>query len=92
MFNLGGRRELVRSILSSIPTYLLTALRPPKQFCKDLDKIRHDFFWSGMQQLQGGKCKVNWSRVYWPMHRDGLGILNLDCFGWALHLRWLWFQ
>jgi hypothetical protein len=30
MFNLGGHHELARSVLSSIPTYLMTALRPPK--------------------------------------------------------------
>jgi hypothetical protein len=90
MFNLGGHRELVRSVLSSIPTYLMTALCPPKQFYKDLDKIRRRFFWSRMQPLHGGKCKVNWSRVCQPNHRDGLGILNLDCFDWALRLRWLW--
>jgi hypothetical protein len=44
MFNIGGRRELVRSILSSIPTYLLTALHAPKHFYKDLDKMRCRFF------------------------------------------------
>jgi hypothetical protein len=90
MFNLGGHRELVRSVLSSISTYLMTALCPPKQFYKDLDKIRCRFFWSRMQLLHGGKCKVNWSRVCQPNHRNGLGILNLDCFDWALRLRWLW--
>jgi hypothetical protein len=92
MFNIGGRRELVRSILSSIPTYLLTALHAPKHFYKDLNKMRCRFFWSRMQQLHGRKCKVNWNRVSRPIHRDGLGILNLDCFGRALRLRWLWFQ
>jgi hypothetical protein len=90
MFNLGGCRELVRSVLSSILTYLMIALHPPKQFYKDLDKIRHRLFWSRMQQLHGGQCKVNWSRVCQPIHRDGFGILNLDCFGRALCLTWLW--
>jgi hypothetical protein len=26
------------------------------------------------------------------MHQGGLGILNLECFGMELCLRWLWFQ
>jgi hypothetical protein len=31
LLNPAGRRELVRSVLSTIPTYLMTALKPPKQ-------------------------------------------------------------
>jgi hypothetical protein len=40
LLNLGGRRELVRSILGALPTYLLTALKPPKKFCKGMYKFR----------------------------------------------------
>jgi hypothetical protein len=40
LMNLGGRRELVKTVLSSVPTYLLTALKPPKKFYKAIDKVR----------------------------------------------------
>jgi hypothetical protein len=50
------------------------------------------FLWAGNQQLHGGKCKVNWVRVGRPLHRNGLGITDLEHFGHALRLRWLWFQ
>ena len=43
----GGRRELVRSVLSSMPIYLLTALKVPKRFINDLDKARRRFLWAG---------------------------------------------
>lgn len=46
-----GRRELVRSVLSSIPIYLLTALKCPKQFIKELDKSRRRFLWAGNQEI-----------------------------------------
>jgi hypothetical protein len=39
----GGRRELVKSVLSALPTYLLTILKPPRRFYKDLDKMRRHF-------------------------------------------------
>jgi hypothetical protein len=32
--NIGGRRELVKTVVSSVPTYLLTSVKPPKQFYK----------------------------------------------------------
>ena len=92
LLNLGGRRELVRSVLSAIPTYVLTALRTPKAFTKEIDKARRRFLWAGNQQLHGGKCKVNWARVQRPISRGGLGISNLDLFSRALRLRWLWFE
>jgi hypothetical protein len=34
LLNPGGRRVLVRSVLSSLPVYLLTVIKPPKQFFK----------------------------------------------------------
>lgn len=92
LLNLGGHRELVRSVLSSLPTYLLTTLRPPKKFYKDMDKIRRCFLWAGTQQLQGGKCKISWARVCRPLNQGGLGVMDMVRQGQALRLRWLWFN
>lgn len=92
LMSLAGRRELVRAVLSALLTYLLTALKVPKKFIKELDKLRRKFLWAGNQELHGGKCKVSWARVLRPMDRGGLGIQDLEKFGRALRLRWLWHQ
>lgn len=92
LLNPGGRRVLVQSVLSSIPVYLLTVLKPPKKFIKNLDKERRRFLWAGNQQLHGGKCKVSWARLQRPIDKGGLGITDLAAFSRALRLRWLWFQ
>ena len=47
LLNIAGRRELVRSVLSAIPIYLLSALKVPKEFPKDIDKARRRFLWAG---------------------------------------------
>lgn len=83
--NPAGRRELVRSVLSSLPTYMLTALKVPKQLLEDLDKTKRRFLWMGDSELSGGKCKV--AR---PTEFGGLGIVDLERFSRALRLRWLW--
>ena len=55
LLSAGGRRELVRSVLSSMPIYLLTALKVPKGFIRELDKARRRFLWAGDQEYHGGK-------------------------------------
>lgn len=34
-----GRKTLVTTVLNLIPTYFLTAVKPPKNFLHDMDKI-----------------------------------------------------
>jgi hypothetical protein len=59
---------------------------------KDLgiDRIRRSFLWKGEENANGGHCLVNWATVTRPKDLGGLGIPDLDKFGRALHLRWLW--
>ena len=35
---------------------------------------------------------VAWGKVQWPIEYGGLGIHNLELFGCALRIRWLWAQ
>ena len=50
-----GRVCLTKSVLSSQPVYLLTALKATKEVLDDLDKIRKRFLWAGGTELTGGK-------------------------------------
>lgn len=92
LLNVAGRQELVRSVLSSIPVYLLTVVKAPKNFLKELDKLRRRFLWAGDKELTGGKCKVAWVNVCTPMIHGGAAIIDLEKFSRALRIRWLWFS
>ncbi|WVZ93660.1 LOW QUALITY PROTEIN: hypothetical protein U9M48_039625 [Paspalum notatum var. saurae] len=83
------RLTLVKSVLTSQAIYLLCALKPPQDILAYIDSKRRQFLWAGMDRLIGGKCKVNWVRLARPKALGGLGILHLDFFARALHLRWL---
>lgn len=84
---------MTASVLSALPVYALTALRLSKKFIVALDKVRRRFIW-GLEEdeVAGGKCKIAWSKVCSPLDLGGLGLPNLDTFGCALRLRWLWYE
>lgn len=92
LLSIAGRRELVRSVISSLPVYLLMIMKTPKTFIKDLDKLRRKFLWAGDKELTGGKCKVARVKVCTPIANGGLGIIELERFSRALRLRWIWYS
>jgi len=78
LLNPAGRRELVRSVLSAIPIYLLTSLKAPKQLLADLDKARRRFLWAGDREIsgremQGGVALCNEAGKFWGTRYTGLG-------------------
>jgi hypothetical protein len=78
-------------VLSSLPVYLLTLIKVPRKFLKEIDKTRKKFLWAGDGELTGGKCKVAWPKVCTPQPNGGLGIKDLELSSQLLRLRWLWF-
>ncbi|PVH32720.1 hypothetical protein PAHAL_9G468800 [Panicum hallii] len=70
-----------------MPTYFLTVFRPQKWAIKKIDKLRRSFLWKGTAETNGGRCLVRWTKTMRPKK-----FVDLDLFGRALRLRWLWFQ
>ena len=91
LITVAGRKELIRSVVTSLPVYRITAIKPPKKFIKELDNLRRRFLWAGDRQLTGGKCMVAWTKVCTPTVNGGLGIKDLEAFSRSLRLRWMWY-
>ena len=44
----GGKVTLIKSTLSSLPTYFLSLLPIPAKVAKRIEKLQRDFLWSGI--------------------------------------------
>ena len=85
----GGRLTLIRSVLSNMPTYLLSLFWLPKGVKLRLDKIQRDFLWGG-GSLERKFHLINWDSVCQSKEKGGLGIRNLSNFNTALLGNWCW--
>ena len=73
-----------------MPTYDLTVFPLAAWARKKIDKIRRSFLWKGEENANGGHCLVNWPTATRPKDIGGFGTPDLEKFGRALRLRWLW--
>lgn len=85
-----GRATLTKVTLSAIPIHISIACCLSAWAVGQIDKRRRAFLWAGTSTVSGGRRKVAWTKVCRPTCFDGLGILDLHFFGFALRLRWEW--
>jgi hypothetical protein len=87
-----GHLRLLNSVLTSMSIHFMTVFSLKKWAIKKIDKIQRGFLWKGSAEANGGHCLVKWTKASRPKKFGGLGILDLDLFGRALRLRWLWLE
>jgi hypothetical protein len=94
MLTKAGRIVLVKAKLSAIPVHIMLAISLPPWVIQCIDKRRRAFLWKGSDSdtISGGHCLLAWPRVCRPAILSGLGLPDLTLQGYALRMRWLWFQ
>ena len=85
----GGRLTLLKSTLSSLPTYYLSLFTVPKVVAMRLERIQRNFLWGSLAECFKYPLVV-WEKVCLPRELGGLGICNLVSFNQALLGKWLW--
>ena len=85
----GGRLTLVKSTLSSLPTYYLSLFLIPVAVADRLERIQRKFLWRSSEECFKYPL-VAWEKVYLPIVLGGLGIRKLVHFNKTLLGKWLW--
>ena len=80
---------LIKSTLSSIPTYFLSLFPIPMSIARRIEKLQRDFLWGGLEEEHKFHL-VNCHQVCTPIYDGGLGIRDVAIFNKALLGKWLW--
>ena len=84
-----GRLVLVKSVMSSIPNYVMQGVALPSHLCEKLDKISRDFLW-GTTKKKKKMHLVGWNKIIKPKEEGGLGIQATNAKNIALLAKLNW--
>lgn len=87
---MAGKILLIKSVLSAIPTYLLSILQAPPKVTKDINISLRSFLWN---DNLGGRKKIPllaWDNICHPKELGGAGIHDLAIQNKALGAKLVW--
>ncbi|KAL6558442.1 hypothetical protein OROMI_018792 [Orobanche minor] len=76
LLSMGGRLELIKSVLNSIAFFSLQVLKPPENVIIALERIFNKFLW-GTSDNRRRFHWAAWSRLCYPTDEGGLGCRDL---------------
>lgn len=81
--NQAGKEILIKSMITAIPTYVMSIFKLPKTWCAEINTMIADFWWVRTNEGR----KIHWRR--WKIliktkNVRGLGFRELDTFNMAL--------
>lgn len=85
MLSAAGKEILLKAVIQSIPTYVLSCFELPKQLCMDIHQLMERFWWGAC----GDSRKIHWlawDRLCVSKAGGGMGFPSLPSFNLSLSL------
>lgn len=85
----GARIVQIKSVLSSLPTYIFSLFKAPKKVILKLTSLQRNFLWGGVSDERKTSW-ISWEKICREKSRGGLGIKKLEEFNMAFLGKWKW--
>ena len=79
-----GREILIKSVLQSIPSYVMSTFLLPDSLLEDIEKMLNSFWWGHNATNSKGIHWMSWERLSTPKCFGGMGLKNLKAFNMAM--------
>jgi hypothetical protein len=86
---MGGRLVLLKSVLSSIPSYFLCFFKAPTGIISLIESIFKAFLWGGSEESRKLNC-IKWDKVCLAKEHGGLEVRRVKEFNISLLGKWCW--
>lgn len=90
VLSFGGRITLIKSVLQSCPTYILSSFVVPKSILHRLESLMAQFLWNARGEVRAHW--VNWRSICYLTSEGGLGFRRLEEINETLHAKLLWLR
>lgn len=85
-----GKEILLKAVIQSIPSYVMSVFLLPKGLCEDLEHLMNKFWWLSNVENMGGIRWMAWDRLCYPKKLGGMSFRRVRQFNIAMLRKQAW--